>query len=338
MDHSFVDILKTVGRGPKLSRPLDRQEARDAMTMILDGTVDPAQLGAFFLLLRYRRETPEELAGMIDAVHERLPREMMSCAPDLDWPSYADRHRQQPWFVLAALLLAQNGARILMHGLDGAQDGFAPTRPALDQLGVPRIESPGQLEDAFRQSNLVYAGVEIFAPELANLFALRAKLGVRTAVNTLARAINPARAPVQLQGVFHPNYRDVHRQIAALREQAVAAVFKGGGGEIQRNPDKPCSVVWQRHGAGAEETWPAAGTGQTFDWRAEDLAPERIAAVWRGELRHPSAEAAIVATAAIAVRALGWAETQDSASNLAMRLWRERSIEPQSVARAVARA
>ena len=50
---------------------------------------------------------------------------------DLDRPSYADRHRQQPWFVLAARLLAVNGVKVLLHGISGYSDGYAPTRPSL---------------------------------------------------------------------------------------------------------------------------------------------------------------------------------------------------------------
>ncbi len=66
-DHEFAQFLRTIGRGPRLSRPLDRAEARAALRLVLEGRVDPVQLGAFLLVLRYRGETPEELAGMIEA-------------------------------------------------------------------------------------------------------------------------------------------------------------------------------------------------------------------------------------------------------------------------------
>ena len=71
-DHEFAQFLRTIGRGPQLSRPLDRAEAREALRLVLEGRVDPVQLGAFLLVLRYRGETPEELAGMIEAARENF--------------------------------------------------------------------------------------------------------------------------------------------------------------------------------------------------------------------------------------------------------------------------
>ena len=58
--HPFADVLRTIGRGATLGRPLDETEAERAMGMILDGAVEPVQLGALLLVLRYRTETPAE--------------------------------------------------------------------------------------------------------------------------------------------------------------------------------------------------------------------------------------------------------------------------------------
>ncbi len=197
-DHEFAQFLRTIGRGPQLSRPLDRAEAREALRLVLEGRVDPVQVGAFLLVLRYRGETPEELAGMIEAARENFSGTPPGPVADLDWPSYADRHRQQPWFVLAARLLAVNGVKILMHGIAGYSDGYAPTRPALAALGVQPSASLAEAAERIARDNLAYLGLESFCAPLDRLFALRPLLGVRSAVNTLARALNPGRAPCQL--------------------------------------------------------------------------------------------------------------------------------------------
>ena len=139
--HPFAGFLRTIGRGATLGRPLDEAEAEQAMAMILDGAVEPVQLGAFLLVLRYRTETPAELAGFVRAARSRItaPDDI---AVDLDWPSYADRHKQLPYFLLAALLLAGNGVRVLMHGIDG--EGAATTPAALSALGVPALRIGGR--------------------------------------------------------------------------------------------------------------------------------------------------------------------------------------------------
>jgi anthranilate phosphoribosyltransferase len=325
-EHVFAPFLRTIGRGPTLSRPLTRDEAKAAMTMVLKGDVKPVQLGAFLLLLRHRGETPDELAGMVDAVRgfAAIEHDPHGDIVDLDWPSYADRHRQQPWFVLAALLLAANGVRVLMHGISGFADGYAPTRPVLEQFGIPPASSVRAAAANIAEHNFAYLALESYCPPLERLFGLRPLLGVRTVVNTFARALNPLNAPSQMQGVFHPPYRSLHQQAALLLGQPRVAVFKGGGGEAQRNPLKPCQVAWVLDGITSDEDWPASLPEESYAWREEPLEPERVAALWRGDIRVPAPEAAVVGTAAIALKAVGRVATIAEAETLAARLWENR--------------
>lgn len=330
-DHPFAAYLRTVGRGPRLSRPLDRCEARQAMGMILDGDVDPVQVGGLLLLLRFRGETPEEMAGFVEAARQRIAAPA-GPPPDLDWPSYADRHRQQPWFVLAALLLAENGVRVLMHGIEGFAEGYAPTRPVLAALGVRPAASLAEAQRAMERSNFAYVGLETFCPALDRLFRLRPLLGVRTVVNSMSRALNPLAAPCQMQGVFHPPYRTAQQRVAVLLGQPRAMIFKGGGGEVLRNPLKPCRVAWVRDGEAGEENWPATLPEETYAWREEPLAPDVVAALWRGEIDLPVPEAAVVGTVAMALHALGRVSDIEDAETQARRMWNKRRAARSSAA------
>ena len=289
-------------------------------------------MGAFLLLLRYRGETPEELAGFVRAARSRLPARRDWTA-DLDWPSYADRHRQQPYFVLAAKLLAQNGVRILMHGIAGEQDGYAPTRPVLKALDLPICESLDEAAAALGADGFAYVGLDRFAPEVERLFHLRPLLGLRSVVNSFARAINPLGAAATIQGITHPPYRDLHIKMALILGQDRTVAFKGGGGEAQRNPLKPCRLAWQRLGCEAgEENWPALLPGHRFAWRDEPLDPTRVQALWRGKLNAPIPEAAIVGTVAIALWLLGRVKTAEEAHAMAERMWATRDPGKSSIA------
>ena len=66
-EHPFAPYVRTLGRGKRARRSLTREEAADAMAMILRGEAEPAQVGAFLMLLRVKEETTEELAGFLDA-------------------------------------------------------------------------------------------------------------------------------------------------------------------------------------------------------------------------------------------------------------------------------
>jgi anthranilate phosphoribosyltransferase len=162
------------------------------------------------------------------------------------------------------------------------------------------------------------------APTLAPLLSLKPVLGLRTFVNTMARELNPFRAPCQMQGVFHPPYLELHQATQRLLGQQHAATFKGGGGEGQRNPEKPCRVLELVDGDADETVWPALAPGAGYPWRTEPLRPERLTALWRGHAQEPAVEAAVTGTAAIAIRVLGRARDPMEAQALADVMWRER--------------
>src|SRR5215213_10397974 len=150
-EHPFAGYVRTLGRGPGRSRALTREEARGALRMVLRGETDPHQVGAFLMLLRYRGEDPEEVAGLVEAAREAAgagPVPAGTVPVDLDWPSYgAGRTRGAPWFLLAALALAQGGRyRVLMHGSNEFSRGTSVPgamaalglRPAADRADALR--------------------------------------------------------------------------------------------------------------------------------------------------------------------------------------------------------
>lgn len=320
--HPFAEVLRTVGRGPTLSRPLGEDEAQAAMGMILDGAVEPMQLGAFLLLLRYRGETAAELAGFVRAARARMANGAGTVAVDLDWPSYADAHKQLPYFLLAALLLARNGYRVLMHGVAG--DGPATTRHGLAALGLVPARSPAEAAGQLAASGFAYLPVEAMLPELGRLLGLKPVLGLRTFANTMARELNPFHSPCQIQGVFHPPYLELHRATQRLLGQPRAVTFKGGGGEGQRNPEKPCRVLELLDGEATETVWPALTPGAGYPWRDEPLDPSRLARLWQGRIAEPAIEAAVTGTTAVALRLLGRAREPAEAQALAEVMWRLR--------------
>ena len=61
-------FLREIGQGPRAGRDLNREEAREAMSLILSQQATPAQAGAFLLVQRYKGETPDELVGFAEAV------------------------------------------------------------------------------------------------------------------------------------------------------------------------------------------------------------------------------------------------------------------------------
>ncbi|WP_431065077.1 glycosyl transferase family protein [Methylotuvimicrobium sp.] len=324
-EHPFAEYIRILGKGKKGSRPLTREEAYQAMRMILAGEVLPVQLGAFLMLMRVKEETPEELAGFIQAARETFsPFGEPSCPADLDWSSYAGKRRHLPWFLLSALLLAENGIKVFMHGAGGHTAGRIYTHDALKYLGIEHAASLQEARQQLEEQSFSYLPLEYFCPKLHEIIELRPIMGLRSPVHTLARMLNPFNAKHSIQAIFHPGYRPVHQEAALLLNDLHVAVFKGESGEVERNPDADCLVQSVKHGELYDEQWP-----RIFERRhvkSETLDPKQLAAVWQGDIEDEYGEAAVIGTAAIALKLIGKADSQDCAMNMAEDFWRGRKL------------
>lgn len=69
----FRELIARVGSGEHTSTGLSRQEACEAMDLMLAGRVSEAQLGAFLIAHRIRRPQPLELTGMLDSYRNHGP-------------------------------------------------------------------------------------------------------------------------------------------------------------------------------------------------------------------------------------------------------------------------
>lgn len=321
-EHPFAETIRILGKGKKGSRSLTQDEAYRAMKMILADEVLPVQLGAFLMLMRVKEETPEELAGFVLAARESCQLSDDSIQVDLDWATYAGKRRHLPWFLLSALLLAGNGIAVFMHGSPGPSASRLYTHNMLAYLGLEVATSAEQARSQLSGQHFSYLSLERICPKLHEIIELRPILGLRSPVHTLVKLLNPFNAPYSIQGIFHPSYRSVHQQAAALVRQPHAAALKGEGGETERNPDMDCLVQSVHNGELIDETWPALFTHRHV--RPESLEPERLALVWQGKSQDEFAEASVLGTAAVALKLLGKAGSQEQAQSVAMDFWLKR--------------
>lgn len=319
-EHPFAQYVRIIGKGPHLSRPLTEDEMLEAGRMIMAGEVEPVQLGAFLCVLRVRTEEPGEGAGFTRAVRECFNLPADAPAVDLDWPTYAGKSRQLPWYILSALLLAQNGIKVFMHGTEGHTEGRIYARESLESLGIAPADSLTEASDQLKARNFAFMRLSDLSPRLQGIIDLKSILGLRSPINTFARMINPFGAPHEIQSIFHPNYRDVHRETAKLLGQPNMAVFKGEGGEVERRPQKPVVVQSLRDGEMVDEEWaPLLNDEGAFIDTEMDIT--RLGAVWRGEDDDAYARAAIVGTTAIVLRLMGREGNPTVAAEAAGRLW-----------------
>ena len=118
----FAATPKLVGTGPRHSRDLSFEQARDALGRMLDGRVSPTQAGAFLVATRIKGESAQELAGYTQALRDRVAqrdapgpdpsigRALVACAGGYDGVA------ARPHLSLAAAIVAAAcGAEVILH-------------------------------------------------------------------------------------------------------------------------------------------------------------------------------------------------------------------------------
>ncbi|MHB1122413.1 MAG: DNA-binding protein YbiB [Ramlibacter sp.] len=177
--------IKQIGRRNG-GRPLTREQAADLFARVLDGAASDLEVGAFCLAMRLKGETPEELCGFLDATHARLHLVPASERPLVVLPSYNGARRLPVLTPLLALLLAQRGASVLVHGTptESGRVFAASVLRALDLHPLERVR-------AIAPGEAAYLPTALLNPRLAWLLQARQLIGLRNSGHSVVKLMNP---------------------------------------------------------------------------------------------------------------------------------------------------
>jgi anthranilate phosphoribosyltransferase len=324
VEHPFAHFIRILGKGKTGTRSLLQDEARQAFGMILRGETEPLQLGAFLMLLRVKEETPEELAGFVQACREIMVAPPQGLHANLDWSSYAGKKHQHPWFILSMLLLAEAGYRVFVHGSTGHTQGRLYTEEAMRQLDLPIASNWTEVSQQLDSEKLSYLPLDHFCPKLQQLMQLRPLLGLRSPVNTLSRMINPLRAVASLQSIFHPAYARLHQEADLLLEQSRALVFRGESGEAEIKPQANTRLCLLQNTQLQERELPRLLTQRIESVDSPSVEPLR--SLWRGKSSDLYGLSATLATTATALLVLEPELKTETAQLQALQLWENRKL------------
>jgi anthranilate phosphoribosyltransferase len=148
---------------------------------------------------------------------------------------------------LLALLLARQGAPVLIHGV--AKDpGRVTTAEILQELGFAFADTIPAAQAQFARREPVFMPIQALAPGMARLLALRRILGVRNSTHTLVKIMQPFAGPaLRLTSYTHPEYLAMlagYFSTAAPPERGDAFLMRGTEGETVANAKRAQQIEW----------------------------------------------------------------------------------------------
>lgn len=212
------------------------EQAREAMGHVMRGDATPAQIAAWLVAMRIKRETVDELTGFATAMREAMV--PLPDAPDDAIDTCGTGGDGLATFNIstaAALITAACGVPVAKHGnrAVSSQSGSADVLVALGFEIDPGVDAVSR---ALRQTGFAFMFAPRFHPAMKHAAAPRKEIGVRTVFNMLGPLCNPARVRRQIVGVFdRSRARDIAEVLAALGSEH-ALVISGANGADELLP------------------------------------------------------------------------------------------------------
>ena len=231
----IAQYIKEIGRGHEGARPLGIDAAADLMGQVLDGRVTDLEVGAFALAMRIKGETIDELLGFAQATQARCMA-LHSDRPVIVIPSYNGARRLPNLTPLLALRLAQEGARVLVHG-----PRHDPTRVStadiFQALALPPAEDGATVHERWQRREPAFIATDTLSPALQRLLDVRWVVGLRNSGHTVAKLLQPVvDAPaLRLASHTHPEFGILMADLAQ-RSAADLMLLRGTEGEPVADP------------------------------------------------------------------------------------------------------
>ncbi|MDJ0729212.1 MAG: anthranilate phosphoribosyltransferase family protein [Crocosphaera sp.] len=251
MTNIFREYLKKIGSGVHTGKDLTRREAADAMKRMLLAEATPAQIGAFLMVHRIKRPTPEELAGMLDTYAELGPKLAIDNLA-FNYPvtvlgtPYDGRSRIAPVTILTALILATVGVPVVLHGGEQMPTKYGVPLITLWQgLGVDFSQfSLQKSQRILEKTGLTFIYLPTHFPEAYQLVPYREQIGKRPPLATLELVWSPCSSEQVhlISGFVHPPTETLFRETLKLRNFHHFTTVKGLEGSCDLPQSRPAII------------------------------------------------------------------------------------------------
>jgi anthranilate phosphoribosyltransferase len=216
-------------------REIFQDEMLSLWRRLMSGDLTPVQISALLMGLRVKKETIGEIAAAAEIMREFSTKVELADRTHLVDLCGTGGDAAGTFNISTASMFvaAAAGARVAKHGGRSVSSGSG-SADVLEALGANITLSPEKIAVCIRETGIGF----MFAPShhaaMKHAAPVRKELGVRTIFNILGPLTNPAGAPNQVMGVFHPDLVGIQvRVLQQLGSHHVLVVYgKDGMDEV----------------------------------------------------------------------------------------------------------
>jgi anthranilate phosphoribosyltransferase len=205
----FKHLIAKLTEGVHLSE----KEAEEAMLTIMQGGATEAQIAAYLVALRMKGETIDEITGSVRAMRELAVRIPITDPQVVDTcGTGGDMSQTFNISTAAAFVVAGGGMTVAKHG-NRSVSSRSGSADVLAALGVNIELPPEKVGDCINEIGIGFLFAPLYHGAMKYCAKPRSELGIRTLMNILGPLANPARATIQVLGVYEKALTDKLAQV-----------------------------------------------------------------------------------------------------------------------------
>ncbi|MBP7053714.1 MAG: anthranilate phosphoribosyltransferase [Phycisphaerae bacterium] len=182
-------------------RDLTFEQAKALQDTIFEGQVTEVQIAAFLAMMRMKRATAGEIAGLAQSLRDHAVRVQVDCDHLIDTCGTGGAVvKTFNISTASALVAAGAGAHVAKHGNRGITSRCG-SADVLEELGVKIDATPDVIARCIREASIGFMFAPKFHPAMRFVQPIRKSLDFRTAFNILGPLANPAGVKAQVMGV-----------------------------------------------------------------------------------------------------------------------------------------
>lgn len=187
-------------------REIFHDEMLDLMRQIMSGQLSPVMIAAIIVGLRVKKETIGEITAAAQVMRELATRVIVKDPENLVDIVGTGGDGSQTFNISTASMFvcAAAGGRVAKHG-NRAVSSQSGSADVLEVLGANINLKPEQVARCIDEVGVGFMFAPAHHAAMKHAAPVRRELGVRTIFNILGPLTNPAGAPTQVMGVFHPD-------------------------------------------------------------------------------------------------------------------------------------